>query len=160
MNDNTQQRIVSLTEIKAILPHRPPFLFVDKICAYIDGQSIMTEKYISAQEYFLNGHFPGRPIMPGVLISEALAQTCGLLVGLTIKTKSPTARKLLPTFALTSIDMKFLQAVLPESKLVMQAVLQKQFGGLFRFSVKATVNDTIIAKGILSLGEFGDNNIG
>ncbi len=154
MSNNTQELTATLTDIKAILPHRPPFLFVDKILEYNDGQSIITEKYISAREDFLKGHFPGRPIMPGVLISEALAQTCGILVGLIIKTKSPEANDILPTFALTTIDIKFQIAVLPESRLVMQALLQKQFGGLHRFSVKATVNKVIVAKGILSLGEI------
>jgi len=154
MKANTQNLTATRTDIKAILPHRPPFLFVDKIVDYTDGQSIITERYISTQEEFLEGHFPGRPIMPGVLISEALAQTCGILVGLTIKTKGPKGNDILPALALTTIDIKFQQAVLPESRLVMQALLQKQFGGLYRFSVKASVNEVIVAIGILSLGEI------
>ncbi len=154
MSDNTKKRTATLSDIKAILPHRPPFLFVDAIFDYIDGQSIMTEKYISGQEDFLKGHFPGRPIMPGVLISEALAQTCGILVGLIIQTKDPKGNDMLPAFGLTSIDIKFRRVVLPESRLVMQAVLQKQFSGLYRFRVKATVNEEIVAQGILSLGEI------
>jgi len=156
MRNNAQKQAAALVDIKEILPHRQPFLFVDKILEYINGQSIVAEKYISTQEAFFKGHFPSRPIMPGVLISEALAQTCGILVGLTIKTKNLNNNAKLPAFALTSINIKFRQAVLPESRLVMQAMLQKRFGGLFRFSVKATVNQEVVAEGILSLGEIAN----
>lgn len=146
-----------MADIKKILPHRPPFLFVDNIVTFTDNQSIVTEKYISPREYFFKGHFPGRPTMPGVLISEALAQTCGLLVGLTLRTKNPNDSGMLPAMALTSIDIKFRQAVLPESRLTMQASLQKRFGSLYRFSVKATVNKVVVAEGILSLGKISDH---
>ncbi len=156
MNNDTHKSTSTRTEIKDILPHRPPFLFVDKITEFRDGQSIITEKYISAQEDFFKGHFPGRPIMPGGLISEALAQTCGLLVGLSINTKNPNGDDMLPAFALIRIDIKFLQTIFPESRLTMQAMLQKKFGGLYRFSVNATVNKTIVAKGVLSLGKLND----
>lgn len=154
MSDNTKKRTTTLAEIKDILPHRPPFLFVDRIVEFADGQSIVTEYTLSAQEDFLKGHFPGRPIMPGVLISEALAQTCGLLVGLTIKTTNLYNKKPLPAFALASIDIKFRQAVLPESRLLMQALLQKKFGGIYRFSVNANANLDLVAQGILTLGEI------
>jgi len=153
MCDGIRKRGPTLADIKEILPHRPPFLFVDHIVAFTAGQSIVTEKYVSHQEDYFRGHFPGRPIMPGVLISEALAQTCGILVGLTIKANDPNCNDMLPAFALTHMDLKFRQSVLPETRLVMQALLQKQFGGLYRFNVKATVNHETAAQGILSLGE-------
>ena len=146
--------MATLAAIKNILPHRPPFLFVDNIVEFTDGQSIIAEYTLSAQEDFLKGHFPGQPIMPGVLISEALAQTCGLLAGLTIRENNLNNKKMLPELALASIDIKFRQAVFPESRLVMQAVLQKQFGGLYRFRVNATVNQVVVAQGLLSLGKI------
>ena len=151
MSDDSHKWIANLAKIKEILPHRPPFLFVDKILEFKDDQSIITEKYITAQEEFLKGHFPNQPIMPGVLISEALAQTCGVLVGLTIKQKKPNAEDMLPVLVLAHIDIKFQQTVLPESRLIMQAMIQKRFGGLYRFRVKASVNKEIVANGILSL---------
>jgi 3-hydroxyacyl-[acyl-carrier-protein] dehydratase len=160
MSHDTRNQTPAIADIKEILPHRPPFLFVDNIVAFTEGQSIVTEKYISAQEDFFEGHFPGRPIMPGVLISEALAQTCGLLIGLTLESKSRNDNSMLPEFGLTSIDIKFQQAVLPQSRLTMQASLQRQFGSLYRFSVEAAVGKATVAKGILSLGEIGDRQIG
>jgi beta-hydroxyacyl-ACP dehydratase FabZ len=154
MSDNTKKRTATLADIKDILPHRYPFLFVDRIVEFTDGQSIVTEYTLSDQEEFLKGHFPGRPIMPGVLISEALAQTCGLLVGLATELNNRNNKKMLPVFALASIDIKFRQAVLPESRLLMQALLQKKFGGMYRFSVKASVNKSVVAQGILTLGKI------
>jgi len=154
MRNETSKGTSSLAQINKILPHRPPFLFVDNILDFTSGKSIVTEKYISAQEDFFNGHFPDHPIMPGVLITEALAQTCGLLVGMTSNAQESGGGNFSPAFALASIDIKFRHTVFPESRLEMDAQLQKQFGGLYRFKVRGTVQNSIVANGILSLGEI------
>jgi 3-hydroxymyristoyl/3-hydroxydecanoyl-(acyl carrier protein) dehydratase len=142
----------NLSLIQQILPHRPPFLFVDNILECNTGTAIVTERRVSSQEPFFKGHFPGNPVMPGVLITEALAQTCGLLMGLTLREKEPSVEKSLAGFVLTSIDIKFLLPVRPGSTLRMTATLKKQFGNLYRFSVAGFVSDRVVAKGILSLG--------
>ena len=69
-----------ILEIMNLLPHRYPFLLVDKINEFQEGKSIICQKNVSFNEPFFNGHFPGYPVMPGVLILEALAQASGLLV--------------------------------------------------------------------------------
>ena len=141
-----------LSLIQQILPHRPPFLFVDKILEFNAGTSIVTERYVSSQEVFFRGHFPGNPVMPGVLIIEALAQTSGLLMGLTLREKKSSVQNSPTGFVLTTIDMKFLIPVTPGSTLRMTSILKKKFGNLYRFSVAGTVSEKIITKGILSLG--------
>jgi 3-hydroxyacyl-[acyl-carrier-protein] dehydratase len=155
-NDNLKRRLYRVA-IEQILPHRPPFLFVDHILEFKSGVSIVTEKYVSAREDFFTGHFPDEPVMPGVLITEALAQTSGLLIGLTLREKDPTNASRMPRFALTTTDMKFLQPVVPESRLKMHAELQKKFGSLYRFRVEGVVANAVVAKGILSLGGFSNN---
>lgn len=142
----------NLSLIQQILPHRPPFLFVDKILEFNAGTSIVTERYVSSREVFFRGHFPGNPVMPGVLITEALAQTSGLLMGLTLRGKKTSGQNSPTGFVLTTIDMKFLHPVAPGSTLRMTSTLKKKFGNLYRFSVVGTVSEKIIAKGILSLG--------
>jgi 3-hydroxyacyl-[acyl-carrier-protein] dehydratase len=147
-----QKERYTLSVIQQILPHRPPFLFVDKILEFNTGTSIVTERYVSSQEVFFKGHFPGRPVMPGVLITEALAQTSGLLIGLTLREKESSGQNFPAGFVLTTIDMKFLLPVAPGSTLRMTSTLEKKFGNLYRFSVAGTVSGKLIAKGILSLG--------
>ncbi len=147
-----QKELDSLSLIQQVLPHRTPFLFVDKILEFNAGISIVTERYVSSREAFFRGHFPDNPVMPGVLITEALAQTSGLLIGLTLREKESCGQNALAGFVLTTIDMKFLLPVAPGSTLRMTSTLKKEFGGLYRFSVAGTVSEKIVAKGILSLG--------
>ena len=71
-------------DILAVLPHRPPFLFVDRVTKLVPDKRIVAERTISPDEPQFQGHFPGHPIMPGVLITDALAQTSGLLIGLAL----------------------------------------------------------------------------
>ena len=125
---------------------------MDKILEFNAGISIVTERYVSAREAFFRGHFPGNPIMPGVLITEALAQTSGLLMGLTFRENKTSGQNSPAGFVLTTIDMKFLLPVAPGSTLRMTSTLKKKFGNLYRFSVAGTVSEKIIANGILSLG--------
>lgn len=147
MNGNDINRF----RIQQILPHRSPFLFVDDILEFNAGHSIITRRFISPQEVYFKGHFPGRPLMPGVLITEALAQTSGLLLGLTLWQEASVEAPL-PEFVLTTIDLKFSLPVDPGQTLHMASELTKEFGGIYRFRVSASVDEQIVAKGILSLG--------
>lgn len=149
----SQTAIYDPAFIKEILPHRSPFLLVDRVIEFNKGKSIVAEKDICPDEPFFAGHFPGRPIMPGVLVSEALAQTCGLLLGLPIVNGDESAATNRPGYLLAGVNMKYLTPALPGQILSLEAVLVKGFSGLFMFDVAARVQDTMIAKGTLTLAE-------
>ncbi|MGD9367026.1 MAG: 3-hydroxyacyl-ACP dehydratase FabZ [Desulfobacteraceae bacterium] len=133
-----------------ILPHREPFLFVDRIVDFSGGDRIETEFKLSPDLVFFKGHFPGQPIMPGVLVTEALAQTCGLLIGLKY---AHDKEKKDARYFLARSEMKFIQPACPGDQLSMDAALSKVFGALFRFDVAAAVGQRCIAVGTLSLAE-------
>jgi 3-hydroxymyristoyl/3-hydroxydecanoyl-(acyl carrier protein) dehydratase len=138
-------------KITAILPHRNPFLFVDRIIKIIEDHRIVAEKDLFNDDYFFAGHFPGNPIMPGVLVSEALAQTSGLLLGLTLRKESQALDHNLRNFSLANVNIKFINPAKPEETLRLEAKLKKTYGKLFLFEVAANVLDRKIAKGSLTL---------
>jgi len=142
-----------LSEIFAILPHRSPFLFVDGVVSFSAGESIVCEKLLRADEPFFAGHFPGRPMMPGVLISEALAQTGGLLIGLTRKNHATALGDSDMNLVLAGVNMKFTTPANPGDTLRLTAQLQKQYGNLFLFTVEVFIEHTKIAGGTLTLAE-------
>ncbi|MCP4748476.1 MAG: beta-hydroxyacyl-ACP dehydratase [Desulfobacteraceae bacterium] len=139
--------------IRQILPHRKPFCFVDEIISYDEQKDITASVYLAADMVFFAGHFPGNPIMPGVLVTEALAQTAGLLAGLQQSGEYENNRSF---YFLASTDIKYLHPATPGQTLILQATLEKSFGGLFRFKVKARVEDKLIASGNLSLARQPD----
>ena len=138
--------------IKKIIPHRDPFLFIDTVIAYQAQEKIMAEKFLAAEAPFFRGHFPGKPIMPGVLVTEALAQASGLLMGLTWYENRSSNDFRHQNLYLASVDMKFVSPAQPEETLRLTSTLQKRFGNLARFSVQATVATRSIATGTLALG--------
>jgi 3-hydroxyacyl-[acyl-carrier-protein] dehydratase len=139
--------------VREILPHASPFLFVDRVMDVKLPDSIIAERDLSPDEPFFAGHFPGRPIMPGVLVTEALAQTCGLLAGLAQKEKPEFQNAPPPVFFLAGVNMKFVHTALPGDTLRLEAHLKKQFGALSLFDVAAYVRGSEIARGTLTLGE-------
>jgi len=146
--------LYDISVIEEILPHRSPFLFVDRVIKLEVGKKIITEKDLSPDNSFFAGHFPGRPIMPGVLVSEALAQTSGLLLGLTWKENRQSMNQERPNFFfLANVDMKFSTPAKPGETLRLKASLKKKYGRLFFFEVAAYVSGREIAKGTLTLAE-------
>ena len=141
-----------ISRIKEILPHRAPFLFVDRVREVRVSEQIVVEKDLSPDEGFFAGHFPGNPIMPGVLVTEALAQTSGLLLGLTWEEQGrPMNQEKRNLLVLASVNMKFANPAAPGETLRLEARLKKSYGKLFLFEVNASVQDREIAKGTLSL---------
>jgi len=140
-----------LEDLLDILPHRPPFLFVDRVVRLEPHRSIVAERRLREEEPQFAGHFPQRPIMPGVLVTEALAQTSGLLLGLSDKLTEaePPGRPKL--FFLAAANMKYTHPAAPGDLLVLRADIDKSFGGLFRFNVEAVVGRHVIANGSLTL---------
>jgi 3-hydroxyacyl-[acyl-carrier-protein] dehydratase len=141
--------------IKKIIPHRDPFLFVDSVLSFQSGKAVVAERFLSPHEYFFQGHFPAKPIMPGVLVTEALAQASGLLLGLTLQEMKAPVVPLHQNLYLATVDMKFLSPAEPGETLCLKATLKKKFGNLTLFSVAAEVKDRPIAKGTLALGQTG-----
>lgn len=128
-------------EIQKIIPHRYPFLLVDRILEIEPGKRAVGIKNVSVNEPFFQGHFPGFPIMPGVLIVEALAQTAGIAAN---ADNADGAR--LGVFA--SIDeMKFKYQVTPGDTLKLEAEILSSKMNIVKAKVKATVEDKVAAEG-------------
>jgi UDP-3-O-[3-hydroxymyristoyl] N-acetylglucosamine deacetylase/3-hydroxyacyl-[acyl-carrier-protein] dehydratase len=148
--------LYDISAIKEILPHRCPFLFVDRIVKLEVGEKIIAEKDLSIDESFFTGHFPGNPIMPGVLISEALAQTSGLLLGLTWKDKGKSLDQQKVNLILATINMKFSNPAKPGETLRLESILKKKYGKLFLFEATAYVSSKQIARGTLALAKLNE----
>ena len=131
-------------DIQNILPHRYPFLLVDKITELDEGKSIKGIKNVTVNEPFFQGHFPGNPIMPGVLICEALAQ-----VGAVMLLSLPENKGKLGVF--TGINnFKFRRQVVPGDTLELSAELLTYRHGMGKANVKATVEGQVAAMGEIS----------
>ena len=125
------------------LPHREPFIFVDEVAERTPGETATCRKTFAATEPFFRGHFPGDPLVPGVILTEALAQTAGLAAG-------EEGR----SFRLTAIKgMKFLAAVKPEEEITLTARKIGSVGGLWQFEVQARVANRLVAEGMIVLSE-------
>ena len=138
-----------MQEILAVLPHRPPFLFVDRVLGLDPFKRIVAERELRADEPYFAGHFPGHAVMPGVLITDALAQTSGLLVGLSQKGANvgPEGKR----FFLGAANMKFPSPAFPGQVLRMTAVSDGAAAHLSRFAVEACVGRRLVASGTLTL---------
>lgn len=147
--------LYDISVIKEILPHRSPFLFVERVMNLEVGDKIIAEKDLSLDESFFAGHFPEKPIMPGVLVSEALAQTSGLLLGLTWKERGQSLDRGKANLFLATVNIKFSAPAKPGETLRLEASVKKEYGKLFFFEVAAYVESNQIAKGTLTLA--GEN---
>jgi 3-hydroxyacyl-[acyl-carrier-protein] dehydratase len=142
--------IFGLHEILALLPHRPPFLFVDRVVQFKPGVQIETERVILPEEPWFAGHFPGKPIMPGVLVADGLAQTSGLLWGFS-KKAAGNASDTPEIFFLATVNLKFVNPARPGDILTMSAENDRSFGNLYTYKTEAVVGRRVIAKGTLTL---------
>jgi len=123
------------------LPHRPPFVFIDEVEKLEAGLQAEARKQFGGEEPFFQGHFPGNPIVPGVLLAEAMAQTAGIAIGGPGK-----------TFLLTAIRaMKFLRPIRPREEIYFRAKRVGETGGLVQCAVEARVEGELVAEGQLIL---------
>lgn len=153
-----KKTVFGLADILQILPHRPPFLFVDRVIKFIPNKMIIAERKIDAQEPWFKGHFPQKAIMPGALVLDALAQTSGLLLGFSKKTAPDTNPAPSRLFYLASSNIKFLTTAYPEETLELIAETNDKFGGLYSYQVEALVGRKVIAKGTLVLAAAEDKS--
>lgn len=135
---------MNITEIKEYLPHRYPFLLVDRVLEIELGKSIKAIKNVSINEPFFQGHFPDLPIMPGVLILEAMAQASGIL-GFKTEEKKPSDGSLY--MFVGSEKMRFKRPVIPGDQLVLIAEVITVKRGIWKFAVRAEVEGDMVAQG-------------
>jgi 3-hydroxyacyl-[acyl-carrier-protein] dehydratase len=128
------------------LPHREPFVFVDQVIGLSPGESAECVKMFPPETPFFAGHFPGVPLVPGVILVEALAQTAGLAAGQTGRALRLAAIK----------TMKFPSAAGPGEEIRLCAKKAMTVGGLWQFEVRASVQERVVAEGIVVLSEGGE----
>lgn len=130
---------IEINQIKKLLPHSYPFLLVDRVISYsLEPVATLTAiKNVTVNEPFFNGHFPQNPIMPGVLILEALAQACGLLANVALATTHAEAAQ----YYLVKIDKaKFNRKAIPGDQLVMEVIQTRLMRGLGKYECRATID--------------------
>lgn len=133
---------IDIHRIAEMIPHRYPFLMIDRLIDVIPGESAIGLKNVTANEPFFQGHFPGRPVMPGVLIIEAMAQTAAVVV---VASLGNTAEGKLVYFM--SIDSaRFRKPVEPGDQLHLICKKERQRGNVWKFSGEARVGDTVVAE--------------
>ncbi|MCK5758383.1 MAG: 3-hydroxyacyl-ACP dehydratase FabZ [Clostridiales bacterium] len=139
-NDNNQADI----KITDIVPHRYPFLMVDKILERTPGVSATCQKNVSHNEPFFQGHFPGYPVMPGVMIVEAMAQTAGIATGRTHGMSD------VGIFASIN-NVKFKKPVFPGDVLIMEGVVDSMRMNVIKAKAKAMVNGELVASAAFTI---------
>jgi len=132
---------IDIEEIERIIPHRYPFLLVDRVIEIEEGRRGVGIKNVTANEWFFEGHFPGRKIMPGVLIVEALAQVAAV----TLLRGADTGGKL-PLFGGIE-QLRFRRPVVPGDQLRLEFELEKMRGPVGKGRVRATVDGQVAAEG-------------
>ena len=137
---------MDINDIQKILPHRYPFLLIDKIIDIEKGKSITAQKNVSNNEPFFQGHFPGRPLMPGVLVVEAIVQAACFTVAMKLKDSMKN-----PGVSFMTIDKcKFRKPILPGDVLNLKVNRINKVKNVYKFEGKCLVNDAIHAQCIFS----------
>ena len=131
-----EQSGFGIDEVMRRLPHRYPMLMVDRVLECVAGERLVALKNVTANEEFFSGHFPGRPVMPGVLILEALAQSAGILCFVTVGIYPDETTK----FYFAGIDKaRFRRPVIPGDQLLLKVTLERRIRTIWKFSCVAEV---------------------
>jgi beta-hydroxyacyl-ACP dehydratase FabZ len=134
--------MMPIEKIQSLLPHAYPFLLVDRVIEIELGKRILALKNVTVNEPFFQGHFPGRPIMPGVLILEAMAQAGGILAFETIEHDVKDRA----VYFMGIDKAKFRRIVVPGDQLFLEAVILKRRGVYWSFQTYARVDDIVVAE--------------
>ena len=134
--------MISIERIQTLLPHSYPFLLVDRVLELERNKRILAIKNVTVNEPFFQGHFPGRPIMPGVLILEAMAQAGGILAFETIEEDINDRA----VYFMGIDKAKFRRVVVPGDQIVLEAIIVKRRGVYWSFQSYARVEDNIVAE--------------
>ena len=133
---------LSIEEIKKLLPHREPMLLIDKLSKIVHMKSATGHIYVDKHKFYFDGHFPGAPVFPGVLIVEAFGQAAAALAAYSLDPKE-VKNKLV--FLMTIDKARFRSPVIPECELLLNVKVEKIKGRIWKYSGIATVNDKKMA---------------
>jgi len=134
---------MNIHEILKYLPHRYPLLLVDRVISYEAGKDIVALKNVSINEPFFSGHFPHHPVMPGVLIVEALAQAAAIL---TLRTENTTNKENTVYYFVGIDGVRFKKPVMAGDQLILKVSIQRQIKGLWKYSARAEVDDQLVTE--------------
>ncbi|MBY0473618.1 MAG: 3-hydroxyacyl-ACP dehydratase FabZ [Nitrosomonas sp.] len=134
---------MNIHEILKYLPHRYPLLLVDRVISYEAGKDIVALKNVSINEPFFSGHFPHHPVMPGVLIVEALAQAAAIL---TLRTENTTNKEDTVYYFVGIDGVRFKKPVIAGDQLILKVSIQRQIRGLWKYSARAEVDDQLVTE--------------
>lgn len=133
--------MMDILEIRKYLPHRYPFLLIDRVVELVEGEYIIAYKNITANEEIFQGHFPHFPVFPGVLIIEAMAQACGVL-GFKTVNKTPEGGSI---YLFAGIDnVRFKRQVVPGDRVYIEARVVAEKRGIWKFECTAKVDDKLV----------------
>lgn len=135
--------MMNIQQILELLPHRYPFLLVDRVISLTPGEKIHAQKNVSMNEEFFNGHFPHFPVMPGVLIIEALAQAAGILSFKTMETK-PDDKSVI--FFVGIDNARFKRPVVPGDVLSLHVSIARNIRGIWKYKAQAMVDENLVAE--------------
>ena len=135
--------VMDIEQVMQYLPHRYPFLLIDKVIELELGKSITAIKNVTINEPFFNGHFPGAPVMPGVLILEAMAQAAGIL---SFKTKNYTPEQVGIIYFAGIDGARFKKPVMPGDQLVLKAEIVREMRGIWKYRGRAEVDGAMVAE--------------
>ena len=134
---------INIEEIKQLLPHRYPMLLVDRVTELDLGNYLKGYKNITTNEPFFTGHFPGKEVMPGVLIVEAMAQVSGIL-GFKTMNKTPDEGSIY--YFVGADSLRFKRPVVPGDKLILESTVLTDKNGIWKFDCVASVEEELVAK--------------
>ncbi|OYV80763.1 MAG: 3-hydroxyacyl-[acyl-carrier-protein] dehydratase FabZ [Ferrovum sp. 37-45-19] len=134
---------MDIKEVMKYLPHRYPFLLIDKVIDLKEGEFITAVKNVTMNEDFFQGHFPGHPVMPGVLIIEAMAQAAALL---SYKTEGTQPNGNMVTYFIGIDKARFRAPVFPGDQLILKAKLIRRSSRLWKYETQALVDDKIVSE--------------
>ncbi|HMM46640.1 MAG TPA: 3-hydroxyacyl-ACP dehydratase FabZ [Thiobacillaceae bacterium] len=135
--------IMDIDEVMQYLPHRYPFLLIDKVIEMELGKSITAIKNVTINEPFFPGHFPGVPVMPGVMILEAMAQAAGIL---SFKTKNYAPEQIGVIYFAGIDGARFKKPVKPGDQLVLKAEILREVRGIWKYAGRAEVDGVLVAE--------------
>jgi len=134
--------MMDITEIREYLPHRYPFLLVDRVVELTPGESIVAYKNLTVNEDFFQGHFPSQPVFPGVLLLEAMAQAAGIL-GFKTMGKTPADGSIY--YFVGADKLRFKRPCVPGDRVMLRASVRSNRRGIWKFDVSADVDDALCA---------------